>query len=110
MPDPLPADLAEPLQASSNRRRGFGDQVLYFTETGSTNDVASALADRGVRRESVGAIRSLSVTHLLIHDLEPLGPAIASDPAKWGLKLIARTAPMNLYQISIDSAAERRNN
>jgi BirA family transcriptional regulator, biotin operon repressor / biotin---[acetyl-CoA-carboxylase] ligase len=53
MPDPLPADLAEPLQASSNRRRGFGDQVLYFTETGSTNDVASALADRGAAEGTI---------------------------------------------------------
>jgi hypothetical protein len=72
--------------------------------------LAAALAHPGTRRETVGAISSLTVTHLLIHDLEPLGPAIASDPAQWGLKLIARTAPMNLYQISIDSAAERRNN
>jgi 4-amino-4-deoxy-L-arabinose transferase-like glycosyltransferase len=72
--------------------------------------LASALAHPGTRRETIGAISSLSVTHLLIHDLEPLGPAIASDPARWGLKLIARTAPMNLYQISIDSVVERRNN
>ena len=47
MPDPLPADLAEALQASSNRRGAFGDCVYYFHETASTNDVAAALADRG---------------------------------------------------------------
>jgi hypothetical protein len=72
--------------------------------------LASALADPATRHSDIGDVRNLGVTHLLIHDLEPLGPAIASSPAQWSLKLIARTAPMNLYQISIDSAAEGRNN
>jgi hypothetical protein len=72
--------------------------------------LASALADPATRPRNIGDVRNLGVTHLLIHDAEPLGPAIASNPAQWGLKLIARTAPMNLYEISIDSAAERRNN
>jgi hypothetical protein len=72
--------------------------------------LASALADPATRHRDIGGVRNLGVTHLLIHDLEPLGPAIASNPAQWGLKPIARTAPMNLYQISIDSAAEGRNN
>jgi 4-amino-4-deoxy-L-arabinose transferase-like glycosyltransferase len=72
--------------------------------------LASALANPGARQSAVATVRHLGVTHLLIHDAEPLGPAIASNPAQWSLKLIARTAPMNLYQISIDSAAERRNN
>ncbi len=70
----------------------------------------SALADPGRRLDSIETTKSLGVTHLLIHDAEPLGPAIASDPAAWGLKPVARTEPMNLYQINIDSAAERRNN
>jgi len=53
MPDPLPPDLAEPLLVSTNRRRGFGDRVLYFTETGSTNDIAAQLADRGAEEGTI---------------------------------------------------------
>jgi len=72
--------------------------------------LASALTQASTRHDATATIKNLGVTHLLIHDAEPLGPAIASNPAQWSLKLIARTAPMNLYQISIDSAVERRNN
>ena len=53
MPDSLPVDLAEPLQASSRRRRGFGDRVVYFSETGSTNDVAAALAEQGAAEGTI---------------------------------------------------------
>jgi BirA family biotin operon repressor/biotin-[acetyl-CoA-carboxylase] ligase len=47
MPDPLPQDLAAALQASATRRGTLGAAVHYFTEIGSTNDVAAALADGG---------------------------------------------------------------
>lgn len=47
MADPLPGDLAAALAARRERMRPFGDPVYYFAETGSTNDVAAALADRG---------------------------------------------------------------
>jgi BirA family biotin operon repressor/biotin-[acetyl-CoA-carboxylase] ligase len=47
MSEPLPPDLAAALTASAPRRGGFGNPVYYFSETGSTNDVAAALADRG---------------------------------------------------------------
>jgi BirA family biotin operon repressor/biotin-[acetyl-CoA-carboxylase] ligase len=46
-PEPLPPDLAGALRASARRRAPFGNPHYYFTETGSTNDVAAALADRG---------------------------------------------------------------
>jgi hypothetical protein len=93
----------------------YTDRTIWLDYTAALPNrvrdlLASALAHAAARQEAVGTIRNLGVTHLLIHDLEPLGPAIASNPAQWGLKLIARTAPMNLYQISIDSVAERRNN
>ncbi len=47
MSEPLPADLAAALAASAPRRGCFGDPIYYFSETGSTNDVAAALAERG---------------------------------------------------------------
>jgi BirA family biotin operon repressor/biotin-[acetyl-CoA-carboxylase] ligase len=47
MPDPLPADLAAALRSTAGRRRAFGDPTIFFAETGSTNDVAAKLADRG---------------------------------------------------------------
>jgi BirA family transcriptional regulator, biotin operon repressor / biotin---[acetyl-CoA-carboxylase] ligase len=47
MPDPLPQELAAALQSSSRRRGRLGAVVHYFTETGSTNDIAASLADSG---------------------------------------------------------------
>ena len=47
MNEPLPPELAAGLAATATRRRGFGDVVVYFAETGSTNDVAASLAERG---------------------------------------------------------------
>ncbi len=47
MSEPLPPDLAAPLGATAERRGRFGDPILFFSETGSTNDVASALAQDG---------------------------------------------------------------
>jgi BirA family biotin operon repressor/biotin-[acetyl-CoA-carboxylase] ligase len=47
MADPLPRDLARALAATVDRRRRLGEPVVYFEETGSTNDVAARLADEG---------------------------------------------------------------
>lgn len=47
MSDPLPLDLAVALQITEGRRGRFGQPVYYFTQVGSTNDVAAALAERG---------------------------------------------------------------
>jgi BirA family transcriptional regulator, biotin operon repressor / biotin---[acetyl-CoA-carboxylase] ligase len=46
MPETLPADLARALDAPE-RMAPFGHPVHYFSETGSTNDVAARLAERG---------------------------------------------------------------
>jgi BirA family transcriptional regulator, biotin operon repressor / biotin---[acetyl-CoA-carboxylase] ligase len=45
-PDPLPADFAEAFAAARGRFGRFGSPLLFFSTIGSTNDVASALAER----------------------------------------------------------------
>lgn len=47
MPDPVPDDIAAALAGSSARRGCFGQPLHFFLETGSTNDVAATLAERG---------------------------------------------------------------
>ena len=47
MSDPLPREMAAALEATAARRGRFGDPIYYYQDTGSTNDVAAALADRG---------------------------------------------------------------
>lgn len=47
MVESLPAELAEGLQATADRRDPFGEPLHFFIETTSTNDVAALLAERG---------------------------------------------------------------
>lgn len=47
MSDQLPEELEAALRSSSERRGRFGGTLVYFRETGSTNDVAAALAEAG---------------------------------------------------------------
>jgi BirA family biotin operon repressor/biotin-[acetyl-CoA-carboxylase] ligase len=47
MPDPVPDDIAAALARSAGRRGCFGNPLYFFTETGSTNDVAATLAEHG---------------------------------------------------------------
>lgn len=47
MPEPVPAEIAAALRATAGRRGAFGEPLHFFTETGSTNDVAATLAERG---------------------------------------------------------------
>jgi BirA family biotin operon repressor/biotin-[acetyl-CoA-carboxylase] ligase len=42
-----PADVAEALASTSARRGVFGSPLFYFSDIGSTNDVAARLADAG---------------------------------------------------------------
>jgi hypothetical protein len=93
----------------------YTDRTIWLEYTAALPNrvrdlLKSVLSHRAAPLDAVATVRRLGVTHLLIHDDEPLGPAIGSNAAAWGLKLIARTAPMNLYEINIDSATERRNN
>jgi BirA family biotin operon repressor/biotin-[acetyl-CoA-carboxylase] ligase len=50
-PSPLPFDLAAALERARPRLGAIGSTVLYFPVTGSTNDVAVALAARAGDRE-----------------------------------------------------------
>ena len=43
----IPDDLTRALAATEDERGVFGARLFYFTETGSTNDLAAAAADRG---------------------------------------------------------------
>lgn len=45
--DPIPDDFAAALRATAVERGAFGARLFYFTEAGSTNDLAAAAADRG---------------------------------------------------------------
>lgn len=47
MPEALPAEFEAALAQTTARRGRFGHQVYYFSEIGSTNDEAAALAERG---------------------------------------------------------------
>lgn len=47
MPEPLPADLAAALDATTERRGPFGESISYFAEATSTNDLAATLAAAG---------------------------------------------------------------
>ena len=53
MADALPADFAQALAATARDRGAFGRQLHYFSEVGSTNDLAAAAAERG---EPEGAV------------------------------------------------------
>jgi BirA family transcriptional regulator, biotin operon repressor / biotin---[acetyl-CoA-carboxylase] ligase len=47
MSDPLPPEFAEALASTTELRGAFGARLQYFAQTGSTNDLAAAAADRG---------------------------------------------------------------
>jgi BirA family biotin operon repressor/biotin-[acetyl-CoA-carboxylase] ligase len=47
MPDALPEELEAALAASAGRRGPFGTPAIFHVETGSTNDDAAVLAERG---------------------------------------------------------------
>ena len=47
MPDPLPPEFEAAWRITADRRAHFGTPVYFFNETGSTNDVAAGLAERG---------------------------------------------------------------
>jgi BirA family biotin operon repressor/biotin-[acetyl-CoA-carboxylase] ligase len=47
MTEPVPPEIEAALAATAARRGRFGEPLYFFPETGSTNDVAAALAERG---------------------------------------------------------------
>jgi BirA family biotin operon repressor/biotin-[acetyl-CoA-carboxylase] ligase len=50
MSDPVPEELVTALAATAARRAPFGDPLYFFSETGSTNDIAASLAENGARQ------------------------------------------------------------
>jgi BirA family biotin operon repressor/biotin-[acetyl-CoA-carboxylase] ligase len=46
-PEPLPDDFAEPLEGAGARLGLFRGQVVWYADAPSTNDIASAMAERG---------------------------------------------------------------
>jgi BirA family transcriptional regulator, biotin operon repressor / biotin---[acetyl-CoA-carboxylase] ligase len=53
MADALPADFAEALSRSVERRGPFGAGIVYLRETPSTNDAAAALAQAGAQEGTI---------------------------------------------------------
>jgi BirA family biotin operon repressor/biotin-[acetyl-CoA-carboxylase] ligase len=53
IPDRLPVDFAEALERARPRLGRLGSEIFFFSSTGSTSDVASALAARGDREGAV---------------------------------------------------------
>jgi len=53
MSEPLPQDFAPALNATAARRGHLGCDVHYFTETSSTNDIATTYAERGAAEGTV---------------------------------------------------------
>ena len=47
MSDPVPEEIAAALARNAGQRGCFGEPFYFFTETGSTNDVAATLAEHG---------------------------------------------------------------
>ena len=45
MAEPLPDEMVSALERCADRRGPFGARIHYFTEVGSTNDIAAALAE-----------------------------------------------------------------
>ena len=46
-PQPIPLELADPLQQARGRIAPLAQHVLWYQEASSTNDIASTLAESG---------------------------------------------------------------
>jgi BirA family biotin operon repressor/biotin-[acetyl-CoA-carboxylase] ligase len=47
-PHPLPEDFLEPLARAADRLGIFGEQIVWYADAASTNDLAATMAERGV--------------------------------------------------------------
>ncbi len=77
-------------------------------------EIETGIAVSDLRGEATQAIRGWGVTHLLIHDQEPLGPDFRTHEEEWNVRLVASEEPVRLYEIlppkTIDTPREVRNN
>jgi hypothetical protein len=67
-----------------------------------------------LRSQAMAELRRCGVTHVLIHDDEPLGPDFKTHQAEWNVRLAGEALPVRLYsilaEVSIDRTRELRNN
>lgn len=67
-----------------------------------------------LRAEATAELRRVGVTHLLIHDDEPLGPDFRAHRRDWNVRLEGEALPLRLYAIlpdsTIDTGRDLRNN
>jgi hypothetical protein len=90
------------------------------SSTGEWTGVDSeAAAEDGIdpgsmRQGAIREIRRAGITHLLIHDQEPLGPDFQTHREEWQVRPAASALPVRLYEIlppdSIDTRVKLRNN
>ncbi len=76
--------------------------------------VETGIAVSDLRAEATAELRRCGVTHVLIHDAEPLGPDFRAKTEQWDVDFIGEATPLRLYAIrrakSIDRTGEVRNN
>jgi hypothetical protein len=67
-----------------------------------------------LRAGATAELRRAGVTHLLIHDDEPLGPDFRAHERDWNVRLTGEALPLRLYAIlpdsAIDTGRDLRNN
>ena len=67
-----------------------------------------------LRAEAIDDARKAGVTHVLIHDEEPLGPDFRAHAEQWQVRLAGEAPPVRLYELLpmkiIDTLRETRNN
>lgn len=103
-----PRDPVPPMRVDAQLPSGEWRTVAsqYGIETG--------LPVPDLRAEAVAELRRRRITHLFIHDAEPLGPDIRAHAAEWQVHLAGEAPPMRLYAIlpakTIDTARDLRNN
>ncbi len=80
----------------------------------STPVIETGLSVPDPRPEAIAELRRNGVTHVLIHDQEPLGPDFRTHTTEWRVRLTGESPPLRLYSLdraeSIDRTKEVRNN
>ena len=103
-----PADKQPPMRLDAQLARGG------WLTISSEPKLETGIAVPDLRGQAIAELRRCGVTHLLIHDQEPLGPDFRSHTPDWNVRFIGEAAPLRLYAIlpakSIDTPPEVRNN
>ncbi len=70
-----------------------------WRSTGSRPAIEAGLPMPDLRAEAAEALRREGVTHLLIHDDEPLGPEIRDHQHEWNVHSDGEALPLRLYRV-----------